>query len=177
MEENIEKVTTRSAGIRYGLILAVISIAYFLVLSFAGLAGKGGMWSYLGIIPSIIVIVLAQKYFKDNGDGFMDFGQGFGVGFWTILISSIISNIFTYIYVKFVDTGFAQAILDNSREQMEAGGNMTDSQIDQAMEMTAKFTSPEMIVAFGLFFGLLIGCIVVLVITLFTQKKNPETSF
>jgi hypothetical protein len=99
------------------------------------------------------------------------------VGFWTIFISSIISSVFTYVYVKFVDTSFAQTILDKSRENMEEAGTMSDAQIDQAMEMTSKFTTPEMMVVFGLVGGLIGGCIIVLLVTIFTKKSNPDTSF
>jgi hypothetical protein len=177
MEENVETVTTRSVGIRYGLILSVISIAYFLGISMAGLAGEGGIWSFIGAIPSIIVIVLAHKYFKDNGNGFMEYGQGFGIGFWIVLISSIVSSAFTYVYIKFIDTTFTQTMLDKSRDSMAEGGNMSDAQIDQAMEITSKFMSPEAIVGMGIVMGLIFGCIIALIVTIFTKKSNPETSF
>ncbi len=177
MEENIEKVTTRSVGIRYGLILSVVSIAYFLGISMAGLAGEGGIWSFIGAIPSIIVIILAHKYFKENGNGFMEFGQGFGIGFWVVLISSIVSSVFTYVYMKFIDTTFTQTMLDKSREKMAEAGNMSDAQIDQAMEFTAKFMTPEAVVGMGIVMGLIFGCIIALIVTIFTKKSNPDTSF
>lgn len=177
MEENMESVTTRSVGIRYGLILAVVSIAYFLGISMAGLAGEGGIWSFIGAIPSIIVIILAHKYFKDNGNGFMEFGQGFSIGFWAVLISSIVSSVFSYIYMKFIDTTFTQTMLDKSRDNMAEGGNMSDAQIDQAMEITAKFMTPEAMVGMGIVMGLIFGCIIALIVTIFTKKSNPETSY
>jgi hypothetical protein len=177
MEENMESVTTRSVGIRYGLILSVVSIAYFLGITMAGLGGEGGIWSFLAAIPSIVVIVLAHKYFKDNGNGFMEFGQGFGIGFWVVLISSIVSSIFSYVYMKFIDPTYSQMILDKSIEKMEEAGNMSDAQIDQAMEFTAKFMTPEAMVGMGIVMGLLFGCIIALLVTIFTKKSNPETSF
>ena len=94
-------VTTRSVGIRYGIILSLISIVFFLV--FANFA----METYLSIgrwgntILSIVIIVLAHIYYKQNGDGFMNFGQGVGIAFWTGLVSSAIGSVFTYVYIKF----------------------------------------------------------------------------
>ncbi len=167
-------VTTRSAGIRYGLMLAVISIAYFLILNMLGVDVSQGPGSWARLLYCAALIFLAQKYFKDNGSGFMSFGEGFAISFWMSLVSSVISSVFTYIYVSFIDTGFVKQMLDRTREAMEDKGNLTDDQIDQAMTMTAKFMTPGMMFIFGLIFGVIIICVVGLVVTIFTQKKNPE---
>ena len=58
------------------------------------------------MIITIVIIFLAHKYYKDNGDGFMSYGQGIGIGFWIGLVSAVISSIFTYIYAKFIDPSF-----------------------------------------------------------------------
>lgn len=167
-------VTTKSVGIRYGLIMAVISIAYFVILNLLGVDMSQGVGRWGGLVFNIAVIVLAHKYFKDNGDGFMSFGQGFGIGLWIGLISSAISSVFTYIYVKFIDQGFIQQILDKTRESMEEKGNLTEEQIDQAMQMTSKFMTPESMLIFGLIGGFIMLLICTLIVTIFTQKKAPE---
>lgn len=169
-----EKLSTRSVGIRYGLILGVISIVYFLVLSLSGLNPNDG-WNWAGLVFTIGAIFLAHKYYKENGDGFMPYGDGVGIGFWITLISSAISSVFTYIYVKFVDTTFMEMIRDQQMEKFQEQG-MSDEQIDQAMEMAAKFSTPEMILIFGLLGGLFIGMIVVLIVTAITKKSNPEAT-
>ena len=104
----------------------------------------------------------------------MSFGQGFGIGFWIALISSAISSVFTYFYIKFIDQGFIQQLMDRTREQMEEKGTLSEEQIDQAMQMTSKFMTPESILIFGLIGGLIIMIICALIVTIFTQKKNPE---
>ena len=89
------------------------------------------------------------------------------------LVSVAISSVFTYIYMKFIDNSMIQQILDKQREAMEERG-MDDAQIDQAMTMTEKFMTPEIMLGTGLFFGVVIIVIVALLISLVTQKKNPE---
>ena len=114
MEPNVTTtptVTTRSVGVRYGIIGGLISIAYFLVLTTAGVDMSQGIGRWAGMIITIVIIFLAHKYFKDNGDGFMSYGQGIGIGFWIGLVSAVISSIFTYIYAKFIDASF---IAENS---------------------------------------------------------------
>lgn len=167
-----ETLSTRSIGVRYGLVLGVVSIVYFLILTFSGLDPNAG-WNWLGLVFSIVAIFLAHKYFKENGDGFMTYGQGVGIGFWLTLVSSVISVVFTYIYVKFVDTTYMDMIKEKQIESMQEKG-MTDEQIDQAMEFAAAFSTPEMILIFGLLGGLFIGMIVVFIVTAITKKQNPD---
>jgi amino acid transporter len=175
-ESQESQVTTRSTGIRYGLISGLISIAFFVIMNIAGMSTQEGPGRWIGLVITGVIIFLAHKYYKDNGDGFMTIGQGTGIGFWLGLISSVISSVFTYIYIKFIDPSFIQQILDKQREAFEQR-QMSEDQIDQAMQMTEKFTTPEVILGMGLFFGVIIVTIIALIIALFTQKKNPEASF
>ncbi len=171
-QEVTESVTTRSAGVRYGLISAIISIALFLVMSVTKMDMQGpGRW--LGIPIGIILIVLAHKYYKDNGDGFMSYGQGIGIAFWMALVSSAISSVFTYIYVKFVDTGFVDMMKDQQIQAMEEQG-MSDAQIDQAMSFSSVFFTPEAMLIMGLIMGIIVTVIIALIVTIFTQKSAPE---
>jgi len=152
-ETTAPSVSTRSVGIRYGLIMGVIGIALFVVFIAADVDVQGPA-RWLNVLVLAVIIFLAHKYFKENGDGFMTIGQGTGIGFWMSLVSSAISSVFTYVYVKFIDTSFIQQMMDKQREAMEAKGTLSEEQVDQAMNMTSKFMTPEMMVVFGLVFGI-----------------------
>lgn len=165
--------TTRSVGMKYGLILGVIAVAYFTIMMVMGVDMQGGFGRWGGLIFDVIIIYMAHKAFKDDGDGYMSIGQGTTISFWIALIGSGISSVFTFVYIKFIDNSFVQQILDKQREEFESQG-MSDNQIDQAMEMTAKFTTPTMMLIFGLIGGLVIVTLIGLLISLFTQKKNPD---
>lgn len=169
-------VTTRSVGTRFGLIGGVISIAYFLVLVVAGVNMAQGYWNWVGYIITAVLLFLAHKQYKENTDGFMSYGQGIGIAFWMGLVGSVISSIFTYIYVKFIDTSFTQMIHDAQVEAMEAK-NMTEDQIEQAMKFASMFTTPEALLIMGLIFGIIGTIIIALIVTIFTQKKAPEQTF
>jgi hypothetical protein len=167
------EVTTKSIGIKFGLIMAAVSVAYFMIMNVMGIDMSQGFGRWGGLIFNVAVIFFAHKSFKESGDGYMSYGQGLGIGMWVALISSVISSIFTYIYVKFIDAGFIQTMLEKQEEQMQENG-MSEVQIKQAMDMTAKFMTPEMMLVFGLIFGFIILLIVFALVTLVTQKKNPE---
>lgn len=175
MEESAKpSVTTMSVGIRYGIIMGIVSIAYFVLLNTLGVDMTQGLGRWASLLYVIAIIFLAHKYFKDNGDSFMTIGQGIGIGFWVSLISSVISSAFTFVYIKFIDTGFIQQMLDKQRQAFEEQGKLSEEQIDQAMSMTEKFMTPGMMLVFGIIAGVIMGLIIAVLVSLVTQKKNPE---
>lgn len=172
MEEQVEKVTIKQLGMKWGVILALISFAYFMILNMAGLAGEQS-YGYIGFIFTIVIFVLAHKAYKEEGDGFMSFGEGFKIGALVSVISSIISNILTYIYIKFVDGSMIELIKDKAISDMEEKG-MSEDEIDTAMGFTEMFISTEFILIMGLIFNVILGCIIALVVTAFTKNTDPS---
>ncbi len=176
MEEPIEsagKITARDAGIRYGVILSCLSILYFVTVAATGANMTEGIGRWGGLIFTVGVLWFAHKYYKENGDGFMSIGQGVAISFWVSLISSVISSIFTFVYVKYIDDGFIQNLKDRQYDQFLEEG-MSDSQIEQAMSISESFMTPNALLLFGIFGGIAMGLIIGLVIALFTQRKNPD---
>jgi CDP-diglyceride synthetase len=172
--EQVEKVTTRSAGVRYGVISGVIGIALFVGMTILSISMTEGPGRWVGLLITGVLIYFAHKYYKDNGDGYMTIGQGTGIGFWLALVSTAISSVFSYIYMKFIDASFIENAMDEARRKMEEQGNLSDEQIDQAMSITEKFMTPEIMLGTGLIFGVILVVIIALIISLITQKKNPE---
>ena len=51
---------------------------------------------------------------------------------------------------------------------------MTQEQLDGILEMQKKFISPQMMVAFGLIGGLLIGFVISMISGLILKRNRPE---
>ncbi|HEX5171907.1 MAG TPA: DUF4199 domain-containing protein [Cyclobacteriaceae bacterium] len=168
METTTNAPTVRGVGTKFGLISAGFSIFFFLVLTLVGLNAFDNKWSWIGLIVSIVIMVFAHKQFKDQGDGFMSYGQGVGIGFWIALISLLIAGGFTFIYVNFIDQTAMDAFYDTQRMNMEDKG-MPDDQIDVAISWTRK-----LFWLFYFFFGIFFGVLVAVIVSIFTQKKNPQ---
>mgnify|MGYP003660351547 CR=1 FL=1 len=75
MEENIEMPTTKSIVMKWGPILGLISIGLFMITALGELQ-RSGVMNWIGLIPTIAIIYLAHKEYKDTGDGFMSYGKG-----------------------------------------------------------------------------------------------------
>lgn len=168
-----DKVTVSQIGLKYGIIIGLILIIYSMILEFLGLEWKTQQTlGYITYVILIIGIVLAHKAFKEGGDGFMSVGQGLGVGTLLSLIAGVLSSIFSFIYIKFIDDSMLEKIKDAQIEQMENQG-MDDAQIEQAMEIAGKFTTPVAILIMGIVGMVFIGFILSLIVSLFTKKSNP----
>jgi hypothetical protein len=120
----------------------------------------------------IVGIVLAHKAFKEGGDGYLSMGQGLGIGTLISLIGGALSGVFSYIYIKFIDDSMLTKIADMQIEKMEEQG-LDDAQIEQAMKITGKLMSAEMMPVWSIVGMLFFGFILSLIVSLFTKKANP----
>lgn len=165
-------VTPVSVGIRYGLLTGIITtIISFLQLTLVSDPETPLRW--LSAVVFIGGIYMAHKYFKQHNGGFMSYGQGLGIGTIVSAVAGLISSIFSYIYLQFIDPDYMNRAMEITRSRMEERG-MEDAQIDQAMAMASKFSSGPITIVFGLLGALLIGFLLSLVIAAITKHTRPE---
>lgn len=167
----MEAPSVKSLAIKWGLILGVVSIVMFLGIAMSGVQGES--WAgWLGVVPSAIIIFLAHKEFKESGDGFMSYGKGLGIGTLTILVSSIISSVFSFVYIKFIDPTYFDVVRDKQIEGMAEGG-MSDAEIETALGFSEAFFKPETLLITGVVFGVIFGFIISLIVSAITKNSNP----
>ncbi|MCR5889107.1 DUF4199 domain-containing protein [Hymenobacter sp. J193] len=174
MENTTTLVTPSNAGIRYGLITGIVTVIYSFVLMATGLEQQ----PVLGFVTFAILIggiVMGHRYYKQHNGGFMSYSQGLGIAAVMGAIIGTLSGVFRYIYVNFIDSGYSQKVLDTTRAKMEADGNMSDEQIETAMEWTAKMmpTGPLSIlwaILATAFFAFLLS----LIISAITKHNRPQ---
>ena len=171
-EEEFEKTTVKQVSIKWGLITGVISIAMFLLFVVLDMIGDQST-SWLVFIPFIVILVLAHKQFKNEGDGYMSYGQGLGIGIFISFISSIVSGMFTFIYIKFIDTSFNENLMNKIELTWEEDG-MTDQQIDVAKGFVEMLQNPVIGFFVGILAAVFFGFIVSLIVSAFTKNTNPQ---
>lgn len=174
----IQQASVKKIALNYGVLLALLSIA-LQVISFVLDAHIDRPWwlSVLQMILSVGVIVMGLKAFRTANSGFLTIGQALKTGVAISLIAGIIAVIFNYIFMNYIDPDFIQKTLDFSQEQMLINNpNMSQKEIDMAMNMSAKFMSPLWMSAFALIGTLFFGFIISLIAGLI-MKKNPPQQF
>ena len=172
--ENQQQPSNKIA-LNYGLILGFVSILVSVVTYVMG-AHYERDWKMgvLSFVIMIVIIIFGIKKFKELNNGFLSLGQGLKTGLGIALIGGIISIAYTLIFINFIEPDFLQKTLELAEQKLLDDPNLSEEQIEQAIEMQKKFSGPGMIAAFGLLWTLFLGFVISLVGSLAMQKKeNP----
>lgn len=157
-------------SLKFGLYTAVAGILLsllFLVLSLDTVQGL----QWIGLIFTIAFLYLGIKDKRDNEqNGMITLGEGFKRGAAITVIASLISSIYTALYLYVINPGFKEHALDQQYEKFVEQG-MDDDQIEMAMGMTDRFF--EIFGTVGsLVGGIFIGLIISLIIALILRKET-----
>lgn len=164
--------SVKSVAIRYGLLTGFISVIYSFILFVADLS-ENKILSSLSYVILIVGIIVAHKHFKKENGGYMTYGQGLSIGSLLSIILGLMSGIFMYIYIKFIDSAFLERMREMQVAELEKR-NMSDEQIEKAMAITDKMMGPEMLVIWAIVGTLLMGFILSLIISAITKHTRPE---
>jgi hypothetical protein len=159
----------------YGVGTGLVLIVYTLIMYVANLYLSQTM-QYLSFVVLIAGMVIGSiQYRKVALKGFMTYGQAFSVNFLIGLFATIVSVIFIFFYVKYINTGMLDELLAQARIKIEAkAGNMSQEQLDQAMSMTERFMTPVGMVIWGFLGNAFWAAVFSLIISIFIKKNDPN---
>jgi len=178
MENQTKTTSSKQIMLNYGLILGFVSILINVINYAFGDAYKPH-WSVqvASLIVSIALIVMGLKKLKESNDGYLTLGNSLKTGIGIMLIGGIIGIIYTYIFMTFIEPDFMKNMMELRRQGMLAGNpNLTDEQIEKAMNMSKKFSGFWIIAVFGLLWSIFLGFIISLISGLI-MKKTPEQDY
>jgi hypothetical protein len=159
--------STRPA-VKWGLFYTIVAIIITYLFQILNVDITSSA-KYISYIPFIAFLLLAQKEYKDQLDGYLTFGEGFLTGFKYSVITGVLGALFTYIYFTLLSPQVYQTLLDGAKAKMESQGNVTDDQMDMAL----KIMSPGIICAFAVIGSLIFGSIVSLIGAAIFKKDKP----
>ncbi|MEN9332396.1 MAG: hypothetical protein RLZZ94_1486, partial [Bacteroidota bacterium] len=111
--------------------------------------------------------------FKSQNEGFISFSKIFKAGLSIGVLGGVLSSIFFYVQVKFIDTGYIKFVLDQAIIEMQKKG-MSDAMIDTNMKMAAKWTTAEFFLLMGVVGSLFISSFVAVIMAFAMKKPNPN---
>lgn len=164
-------------GLRFGLFIAAITIVVdFLtrlsgisVLIYSIVAGS------LSLVVGVTGVVVAHRTFKQTNGGLMSYGQGVQVAAVALLVSGVLSSLFNYVYVHYVDPEFVDRMVAQMNDFMERN-NVPESTITEStskLEIELKPTLTRAVLK-GLQTGVLGGVLLGLIISAFTKRKAAD---
>ncbi len=135
--DNAKKPGSAQIAFKWTLIYVVTSIVITFAFQFLNV-NQASSVKYLGYIPFIAFLLLAQKEYRDQLGGFISFGDGFVAGLLYSVFSGIILAVFIYIYFAIISPQVWQQMLEFQRQAMQ-DKNYSADQIDQGMNFMQKF--------------------------------------
>jgi hypothetical protein len=157
-------------AIRYALILSGISI--LLTVLSGTLKWDQNAWDFRLISWALTIgaMVYIIKHFRDTlNEGYLRVGQGTGLSALTGLFQGIIMCIFMYVYLTSINSDMLVMMENEAIRGMEEQG-LTESEIDQAMEISKAFMTPGFIAAMMLVGSVFLTTLLGLIISAIMKK-------
>lgn len=168
----MEKPSTARIALKWGIISAIISVIFTVIIYNFELWKIFWIALVFGIVVTVTILVLAAKEFKSLNNGFVSFSEGLGMSMLIIVVSGLISNSFNQLYVNVIDTSIKGKITD-MQEEMYVKQGLSQEQIDMAMEQVGRFNNPSMQFLFGMLFSVFFGFLMALIISAIMKKDRP----
>ncbi|MCU4154520.1 DUF4199 domain-containing protein [Carboxylicivirga sp. A043] len=160
------------SALTYGLYLGLALIVYSLIIYLIGLTGnQGASWLSYVIIIGMLAYAMMNYRDKVNG-GFLKYGQGVGLGTLTAIYGGVLSSVFTFILMKYIDPALIDQIVNKALEDAMAKGT-PEEQLEMVEKMVRMFTSPMAILLMGILGSGIMGAIISLILAAIFKKEPP----
>ena len=174
-----QTVSPRPTGIRWGIILGLISVvlgAIFMITGMQDFSGQKSNWipnlfTY-GSMIAVFYYAFTQHRDQELG-GFMSLGRAISLGFWIALINGLFAVVFTYVYFTFIQPDLMDTIKQTAIDQTEnRGGNV--EQAKEGIEMMSWMFKPGSFAIMAFMGSLFLGFILSLIIGLIVRKESKK---
>jgi hypothetical protein len=165
----------------YGFLSALAGALLALVLYFLGfhsdpakLSAAKWIGGFGGIAIAVVFTVLGVKARRaevPDAEGF-GYGRALGAGMQVALVWSLLSAVFNYAYLAFINPGFSEIVLQDAMDKVQAKG-VSGAQLDQVEKFTRFMASPGVQSVSTLIGGLIIGFIISLIVAAFLKRPAP----
>ena len=174
------KKSASKSNVEYGVSYGLAMILSFVLIYALGVSpienpmiGRISSLSSYFFFP-VIFIYLGIKSYKKNNFGFASLSEclktGVTIVFIAALLFAIFNTIFNLIFPEFLDE-----ILDQTRQVMlKQNPNLTSEQMEMALSITKKFSSPIFSVPVTLLMFSFLGLIYSLIIGLIFKKDKSQ---
>ena len=164
---------TMNYGAVLGFCLILIALLYWIL----------GIEEQESVIPSILnniviigFLVYAIMQYRDTiNNGFISYSESLKLGTTVAFFSSVIMAFYTFIYISYLNPEMLSNILNITEQAMlESNSEISDEELDLALEMTAKFTQPHWLMIMGVLSGTFMGFFYSVIVSFFLKNPNPD---
>ncbi len=166
-----KKLSASKFSIGYGLIVGALLIILSLVLNMFGMR-QAQNYNWISYVILLAGIIWGSLVYRNNyNDGLISYGQSFNVGFLIGLYAAILTAIFTFIYVSYINPESINEMLEIAREDLYAQ-DLPDDQFEISMNFTEKITTPIILSGLTLIFQTICAVVFALIVSIFVKKEQ-----
>lgn len=171
-------VSPQQVILKYGLISSAVAVIATLLSNMMGLMSKGfGTMMVVGLaslVVSILILVYAVREHRDQQlGGFITFKRVFLVTFAIMLLSGAINQLFSYVYMNFINPSAASEAMEATRSMLEKM-NMPEDSIEKAIQEAETSLKSPMTIIKGLLSVAVVGAIVAAIMGAAMKKLPPR---
>ena len=168
---------TRKFGMNYGAVLGLILILIALLSWVLGIDEQESM------VPSIInnIVIIGFLYysilqFRDKiNNGFISYSESLKLGTTVAFFSSVIMAFYTFIYISYLNPDMLANIMYMTEQAvLESNPEISEEELDLALEMTGNFTQPHWLMIMGVLSGTFMGFFYSAIISFFVKNNDPN---
>lgn len=167
MRNKFKIITTLGAAISLSMILMSV-MAYVFDMN------QNKYLGWINFVVIIVVIVLAQRYYRENFyGGFASYGKILGASVLMLLIASAVMFIYTFVFYKFIAPEALVKMLEMAEINMY-DQELSNAAISKSVDVMEKFVfTPLALSASTLFLTFFQGLVISLISSIFI-KKNAD---
>ncbi|MEZ5082759.1 MAG: DUF4199 domain-containing protein [Bacteroidales bacterium] len=137
--------------------------------------------SWVGYVNYAIIlagVVFASITYRDKYlNGSISYGKSVSVGFLSGLFSGVLVAIYTVVFMTVMGEEYIQTLMDIAEEKMlSSQPNMTDDEIDMAMNMTKKMMTPGWVSVMVFLGSGFFALVFALIASIFIKKEESTTT-
>ena len=168
---------TRKFGMNYGAVLGLILILIALLSWVLGVDEQESM------VPSIInnIVIIGFLYysilqFRDKmNNGFISYSESLKLGTTVAFFSSVIMAFYTFIYISYLNPDMLANIMYMTEQAvLESNPEISEEELELALEMTNNFTQPHWLMIMGVLSGTFMGFFYSAIISFFVKNNDPD---
>ena len=165
----------RKFAMNYGAVLGLFLVCLALVFWLLGVDEQQS------VIPSLLnnliiigFVLYAISFYRDNlNNGFISYSESLKLGTTIAFFSSVIMAFYSLIYITYLNPGMLNEILEMTEQTLLQGDpNISEEQLDLALETTAEFTQPHWLMIMGVLSGTFMGFFYSAIISFFVKKSD-----
>ncbi len=168
---------TRKFAMNYGAVLGLCLALIALILWVLDVDEQQS------IIPSMLnnVVIIGFlfyviTYYRDtfNG-GYISYSQSLKLGTSVAFFSSVLMAFYTFVFITYLNPDMLSNILNMTEQAvLQSNPEISEEELDLALEMTGKLTQPHWIMIMGVLSGTFMGFFYSLVLSFFVKKTDPN---